>query len=1062
MKKFSLLLAILAFLGLQVTFAQTREISGVVTSADDGGPIPGASVVVKGTTVGIISDMDGKFSLKIPQDAATLVISFMGMTTQEVVLTSQNSYNIKLQSDDIAVDEVVVTAMGVKRVKESVGYSVAIMEQEDITDNAEPDLIRSLSGKIPGVKINTSTGVPGSANKITIRGFTSVLGDNQPLFVVDGVPYSNSTLETTDNRMRRVAGQFSSGIASLDPNDIYRIEILKGAAAAALYGSRAANGVILITTKSGKASGFSRKGFEISIKSSLGFENIANLPTYQNIYGNGVNFEYANANGSWGPAFSDLDSIPTYGTYLDAFPDDFGDSIPYQAYPNNVKDLFNTGIIWENSANIAYGGDNFNFNVTLSDLDHDGYIPFSYFKRQSISAGGNAKLENGLKIGSNLSYSHTDQSGGFFGNNQIGGAASSFARGTWPGRTWDMVGVGYEDPNTGESVTPNGTQFDHPLWSWKHNKHTRVSERTIANINLGYDINSWLSAAYRFGINRNDITQQSITDKYSRAEEGLGEIIREDYKEDIMESTLTLSASFDLTDDLKLNTTLGNNVNQNKTHRLYTTGTELVSDGIYTLANTKSQTVEKDHTYESRIVGLFADVSLGYKDYLFLTATARNDWNSVLYQPETSSLPNDKVSYFYPAVTSAFVFTKALKMDNSILDYGKIRASWAKVGSVGSLGAYDNNTVFEVGISKFGQSLIYNKVDISNPVLSPEFTTEIELGTELRFFKGRASIDFTWYDKTTTDQLIGLTVPTSTGYDKFYTNIGEINNTGIEIGLGLTPLKLKSGFQWDIFTSFTQNKNLVVKISDDIKRFEIMGQMPGYVEEGQPLGIFRGSVDYRDENGNLLIDRQTGLMIADPEDAIIGDPNPDFMLGITNTLTYKNLSISVLFDWKQGGDIYSNSIPSLLGRGVTRDTEDRENVFVIPGVYGDANTGEAILENDQPIPNTTTVSMNELFFGESFAINSADEWAVYDGTVYRIRDLRVNYNLPKQWFDNIFIGSASIGFTGNNLWYFAPNMPKYTNYDPEITSFGLSNLLGVEMSAAPNPRRYSFDVKLTF
>ncbi len=1059
MKKLIGLFVFLIFMSGQIVNAQSTQITGTVTSADDGLGMPGVSVVVKGTTIGASTDIDGKYSLQAAE-SDVLVFSFVGMVSQEITVGSKTVINVVMKSESIGMDEVVVTAFGVKRVEQSMGYSVAIVKESDLTENAEPDLLRSLQGKVAGVNIGTSTGTPGATSKITIRGNTSVLGDNQPLFVVDGVPYSNNTLGTTDANVN--GGQFASGISTLDPNEIASMEVLKGAAAAALYGSRAANGVILITTKSGKDSGFSRKGFEISVKGSIGFEKISNLPDYQNKYGNGVNFEYANANGSWGPAFSTLDSIPTYPTYLTAYPDKYGDKIPYQAYPNNVEDLFDTGIVRETSVNVSHGGESSNFNLTLSELNHDGYIPFSSMKRKSVSVGGSTKLDNGLRIGANLSYTTVDQQGGFYGNNQISGAASSFARALWPGRTWDMAGAPYQDQD-GVSLTPNGTQFDHPLWSWEHNRNISNAERIVGGINLSYEILPWMTASYRAGLNKYNNTQLSITDKYSRAAEGLGKIISDIYSAETLESTFALTMDKDITDDLNLKFTVGQNINQESTNRVAVIGTELVSDGIYTLANTKSQVASSvSGESRNRTIGIFGDFTASYKDYLYLTATARNDWNSVLYQPKSSLLKNKDISYFYPSVAMSFVYSNFFDLEGTPIDFGKIRASWAKVGSVGSLGAYDNNTVFSVGTSKFGQNVIANRSYVTNPVLSPEFTEEIEAGTEMRFFNGRATLDFTWYKKVTTDQLVPLTVPSSTGFSSYYTNIGKITNKGIEIGVGGYPIQQVDGFSWNVFATFTKNTNEVNEISDEIDRFAIDGSQPGFVQTGQALGVFRGSVNARDDEGNLLIDRQTGQFIRAVDDAIIGDPTPDFKVAITNTFKYKRLSLSFLWDWKEGGDIFSNSIPSMLGRGVTTDTEDRENIVVLPGYYGDANTGQPILVDGQKVPNSTGISMNEVYFGESYAINSADEWAVYDGTVYRLRELRLNYDLPKKLFKNNFIGSASVGFTGSNLWYFAPNVPKGTNFDPDITSFGSSNLQGIEVSAAPNPRRYSFDVKFTF
>ena len=500
-------------------------------------------------------------------------------------------------------------------------------------DNAEPDILRSMTGKIPGVTIGAGTGAPGAASKINIRGATSFTGDNQPLFVIDGVPYSNDNIATSDSDASIVGGQFASGISSVDPNDIKNIQILKGGAASALYGSRAANGVVLITTKSGASKvGGVKKGFGVNITSSYGFEEIkSTLPDYQNTYGAGTNFEYANFNGSWGAAFNTIDSIPTPGNLTTNFPDQFGANIPYVARPNNVKDLFDTGIIRENSINITHGGETSTFNLTMSEVDQKGYIPHSGFDRKSFALGGTAQLSEKLNVGGNMSFSHVDQDGPLFGNNQISGGASSFARALWPARHWNWTEWPYENAD-GKPVIPNGG-YDHPLWSWKHNTNNQTIDRTVLGMNASYEILPWLTAGLNAGYNKSVQEQKTVTDIGSRGAEGLGEIRQNRYVTERLESTFTLSLDKDLNEDFNLQATAGFNVSQNDISVFRITGTEIINPGIFNMRNTKSQSVTSDFTTRDRIMGLFAQATLGYKDYLFLTLNGRNDWNSALYLP---------------------------------------------------------------------------------------------------------------------------------------------------------------------------------------------------------------------------------------------------------------------------------------------------------------------------------------------------------------------------------------------------------------------------------------------
>ena len=1037
---------------VQLSFAQEKTISGTVTD-QDGLPLPGVNILVEGTTTGTQSDFDGLYSINASV-GDVLVLSYIGQKNVRMTIGASNTMDVQMEEDAQALEEVVVTAFGIKRKPKSLGYSVASVKSEDITENSEPDLIRSLNGKVPGVDVNVSTGVAGAANKINIRGTTSFQGGNQPLFVVDGTPYSNDELETSD-QVTDSGGSYESGISSLDPNDIANIEVLKGAVAAALYGSRAVNGVIVITTKSGQSGGFSNKKFEVSLNSGLYFEKIANLPEYQNTYGNGTNFNYNNANGSWGARFDSLETIPTWGPLLAAFPDLFGPTVPYVAQPNNVKDLFRTGIVRDNSINVSTANENSNFSLTLSNLDQEGYIPFNTYKRTNISTGGNFKLENGLKVGANLSYSDSEQVGAFFGENQYAGAASSFARTMVLGRTWDF-NLPYEHPVTGAPVVPNGG-YDHPLWSWKHNQIISSVNRTVANVNFSYDFNDHINARYQLGINKYDLGRVEITDKGSRAAAGIGQVRTQDYDSEEIESTFLVTFNYDLAQDLNLNLLVGNNVNQKSTHDVGYTGTGLIADDIFTIKNTANVTADFNDTTRKRIVGVFGDMGLNYKDYLFLNATARNDWSS--------TLPKNGNSFLYPSVSSSFIFTDAFDIGGDILNYGKIRGGWANVGR--DADAYQINKVFGLGDVYAGQPVVFVPTTLGNPDLVPENTEEFEIGADLEFFNRRVMIDFTWYQKSTTDLISEVNVPTSTGYTSFLTNIGEMENKGVEVGLTLIPVRTEN-FSWTSFTSFTKNKNEVKDLIDGLERFPIDVNQIAYVQKGQPYGVFYGTAFARDEEGNYLIEEGGGGVLQATSDAVIGDPTPDFKIGFTNTLKYKTLSLRAQVDWKEGGDFSSSGLAALLGRGVTKDTEDRERTYIIPGFYGNPTTGEAILDGSgNKIPNTTQITMNNLYFSpttnsNTFGINTVDEGTIYDGTVYRLREVALAYDLPKKYLEKTFIGSLSIALIGNNLWYFAPNVPKYTNYDPDVTAYGASNLQGIETQSAPSSKRYGFKINVTF
>ena len=493
----------------------------------------------------------------------------------------------------------------------------------------------------------------------------------------------------------------------------------------------------------------------------------------------------------------------------------------------------------------------------------------------------------------------------------------------------------------------------------------------------------------------------------------------------------------------------------------------MINSGIYHIANTTSLVAvpdpitdgSLDYYQQQRLNAVFADISLGYRDYLFLNLTGRNDWSS--------TLPENNRSYFYPAVASSFVFSEAFNMQSNLLSMGRIRASWAKIGA--DADPYQIYNIYSVRSAYFpfrGLPGMSTPTTSTDPNLTPEFSTEIELGTQLDFFNNRLGIDFAWYDRRSTDQIAPVSVPASTGYQYMVTNFGELQNTGVELGLNIVPVRLPNSLEWSIFSTFTKNRSEVLSLTGDEERIVLaglFGDPSPVLEVGQPYGILRGSISPRDPDGNLLIDPGTGNLLDSREDATVGNPNPDFVLGLSNTFTYKGFTLGMLVDYVHGGDIYSETISSLMGRGVTKDTEDRERVFTIPGYYGDPNTGEALLDADgNKIPNTTHVNLNDLVFTNAFAINSASEWNVFDASVFRIREISLGYTLTREQMGSLPFGSATISLTGRNLWFYALNMPKHTNFDPEINSYGASNVQGVDYSGAPSVKRYGVNLRLTF
>ncbi len=1057
MRKIVTLLTVLMLTSV-LAFSQNRTITGTVND-DTGNPVPFATITQTGTKNASVADANGNFSIQMKGNGS---LSFTAAGYNPVTINpTGNTANAVVTKNASELSAVVVTAAGIKRAEKTVGYAVSKVDPNSLLQKSEPDVLKGLQGKVAGVDIRSGQGTPGAATRIQIRGNSSFFGDNQPLIIVDGVPYSNPQVSTSGALTG--GGAYGSGIADLDPNDIASMNILKGSSAGALYGSRASNGVIIITTKSGSVAR-AKKGMEVTAKSSVSFENIANLPDYQNKFGTGSLGNASNANGSWGKEFMPGDSLAVWPSIGGAYPELYPTGkVAYRAYPNNVRDQFTTGVVLENSVGFNTGDDKTSFALTGSQLNHSGYVPNNKYNRTNFSVGGASKLAIGLNIRGNFSYSRSKQEGGLFGENQVGSTSSQFARTMFLGRSWDP-NVPFEDKD-GNSISWVGDQADNPKWAAKYNKQTSYDERIVAGAHADFKLAKWARVDYNIGSNLFYLNRREITEVSSRNTPG--KLALDNYRRQELESTLLLGLTPNIGEQFSIKATLGTSYNQRTaTDELgrggYKTGNSgYIVRGLYTLNNFLDKDREIFDTYSRRrLFGVFGDLTLGFKNYAFVTVTGRNDISS--------TLPANSRSYFYPSVSGSFVFSDALQINSNVLDFGKIRGGYAKVGR--DADPYNVYNVFALGSSFLGQAIGgVSSNSKGGDALQPEFTKELELGTQLSFFRKRFEIDFTWYDKRSNNLLAGVTTPSSTGYSTYYTNFGGISNKGIEVEAIVRPFMGKT-FSWEIKGVFTQNKNIVTDLTKGMTHMDLGGgttdATTGF-EVGKPWGFLYGTKVLRDSaTGQLLIDPKTGAMIEDPAQGMIGDPNPLYKLGITNTFRYKTFFLSVLFDMTKGGDLYSVTNSSLLGRGVTMDTYDRGAGWIIPGIYGDAVTGQAITVGGKTIPNQTRLSTNDLYFspsgGNTFAINTASEWNVYDATVYRLRELSIGFELPKSLFKNSGISSATFSVTGRNLWYLAPGFPKHSNFDPETSSFGASSIQGLEFSAAPTTKRIGFNLNVTF
>ncbi|HEX8331639.1 MAG TPA: SusC/RagA family TonB-linked outer membrane protein [Segetibacter sp.] len=1071
----SFLLAILCF--AIAGKSQVLPISGKVTD-EKGAPIPSASIVIKGKTAsGTTADAQGNFRISASR-GDVLVISSVNFANQEVTVGSSTTLNVSLDPSSGTLSEVVVTAMGIRRSEKALGYAVSKVDPGTMLQKSEPNILNTLAGKVPGVDIRAGQGAPGAATRIQIRGVSSFTG-GEPLIIVDGVPYSNPIVNTSNPFSG--GGTYGSGLNNLDPNDIESINVLKGAAAASLYGSRAANGVLLITTKSG-APKRGAKPLTVSYRAGYSIEKIADIPDFQNSYGAGANFRAQSSNGSWGAKFgkgviydaggqiigtsaSGVDSIPatTWATMFASYPELFPNGrLAYKANPNNVSSLFNTGSLMEHSVGLNGGGGNSLFNVTLSNVDQEGYITNSSYTKNNVSVGGQTTAGS-LTVGANVSYARSKQIGGFIGAAQS--FLSQWGRTYTMARNWDITGWPSED-RTGRQIGFNDGQYTNPVWAAKHNVITTIDDRIVANVRASYKFSDRVRVDFNAGVNNYSLFRDQIIDKSSlgSADNVLGTLTEVVNRQQEIQGKIVGVFSPKIFDNWSLDLTLGSDVNERTSRGQQVYGVDFVIPGLFNLTNTRRQVFNSDRRSKRRLVGVFADASLGYKNFAFLNLTGRTDL--------TSTLPYKNAQYFYPGVSGSLVWSDAFGLKSNVLDYGKFRAGYARVGN--DAGPHNGEAIFGLNALGFlGQPLAARGGSSFDTELTPEFTTELEMGTDMRFFKGRIGLEATWYDKRSTDLIYSLNLPQTTGFSSFFTNLGEIRNTGWELALDVKPVSTKN-FEWNVRGIFTKNRNTVEKLIAGLTRAQLGGY--NWIEPGKPYGYLRGSFSARDSaTGQLLINSVSGMPFLDPNDGMVGDPNADFKLGLTNTVSFKGFELSVLWDMTKGGDFYSETINGMLGRGVTRDTEDREKNRVITGLYGNPtpvpgadgqNHYTPMLSGGKPIPNQTRVTTNDLFFtagtGASFATNGAFEYSVFDGTVYRLREISLGYGLPKSWISKLKLTDVTLSVSGRNLWFLAPNVPKYTRFDPDINSVVGAGTQGVETGGAPSTKRYGINLNVVF
>ncbi|WP_419701857.1 SusC/RagA family TonB-linked outer membrane protein [Mucilaginibacter sp. NFX135] len=1026
------------FCTASMAFAQNKTVTGIVTSKDDGLPIPGVTVKIKGTTTGAQTNANGKYSLSAPT-GATLVFSFIGYTSIEKPVA--DVVNVVLVPANNQLTEVVVTALNISREAKTIGYSSSTLKSADLTKARDANVLNSMAGKIAGVRINAQSGTLGGSTKIVIRGVNSFNG-NSPLFVIDGLTVSDNTSAggTIANNV-----DFGNRVGDLSPDDIESMTVLKGAAATALYGSRALDGAVIITTKKGKKGTFS-----VDINSSVRFDNPLILPKFQNDYAQGNQGVFANTQlNGWGPKIT--------GQLVNQFPN-FTTGSPQsalKAYPDNVKDFFQTGVSAINNISFGGGDDKSDYRVSFSSANEKGIIPESSLDRYTLAVNTGRNFSD--KLSSRFSGSYTniaaDGRPSQSSNNQSAIISSIYGL----PRTVDINALknNVVDPITGaQQFLAPGRLGNNPYWIMNYNKNSNTVDRFTGTYNLTYKPVTWLNLSNTFGADiyteKRSLILRKGTAGFLPGQFTKFDLLSKQVNDDFI-ATITQD---NLVKDFKFKLVLGGNINQRFNQTNQVDANNLTIDQLYTYSNAASTTATLGYQ-KRRLLGVYGDLSIGYKDFLYLDVTGRNDW--------TSTLPVESRSYFYPSVSGSFVFSEVLK-DKGLdwLSFGKLRASWASVGS--DLAPYQLDYQYTPTSTVFLQYVNANAIvfpagpiataftsprALPNTNLKPQKENSYEFGAELKFLNNRIGLDFTYYHSNIKNQLISITVPPSTGYFAKVVNAGVIQNSGIEATLNLVPLKYKD-FEWNIDVNFAKNSQKVKELLPGLNLYNVASGYSGLQIQaavGQSLGLYGGQFS-KSPDGQYIIDPTSGLRIV-TQGKRLGNIYADWTGGLNNTFRYKGFTLSSLIDIRKGGVFFSGTVSNLRTSGLAAETGgDRSQMIVDKGVN---------LVNGAYVPNTKAINAQNYWSWIASTTNT--EGNVFDAGFIKLREVQFAYQLPSKLFKSSFVKGIQIGVEGRNLWLIKSHVP---HVDPELNFFGSGSIgEGVEFNSIPSTRTFGMNLRVS-
>jgi TonB-linked SusC/RagA family outer membrane protein len=1055
-----------------LAFAQERTVTGTVTAKDDGLPIPGASVKLKGGAIATQTNANGAFSIKVTGNNPVLIISYIGNTSQEIRVGASNMVNATLAPDNKQLGEVVVTALGISKAKKTLGFSTTTINNEELNRASVVSPLQGLMGKIAGASISTTSGSPGGSTKIILRGYSSITGSSQPLFIVDGVPINNDRPGGLVSGIGSLGYNYDFGNAANDinPDDIESITVLKGASSTNLYGSRGSNGVIVITTKRGKAG-----QFKVDFSSAASYTKISMVPQFQKKFGQGWDGTFIpSENGSWGPALDGV--VRPWGAVVN------NSQLlkPFSYIDNNYRDAFDLGAEYNNNITISGGNESSTYRFTYGNIASDGILPTDAdsYKRNNLNFVGSTKYKN-FDITSSINY--VAKTTKFV---EVGGAKSASVTGNFyedilqmpsdiPIR--DLKNYKNQYFNVDNYFTPFASN---PYYSIYENGSKSNSDRVYGNVDMHLKATDWMTLQFQQGYDisnydnkiyhaKNAPTPGSYNDggnvEGATRQAYTGDVILGAEKYFEFDSKLQALFNKKITNDFSFDGLLGLNLNDRGGKGFYSGVEDLTIPGIYTISNSLNKPTTNSYEQHRRLFGAYASTTFGYKDYLYLTLNARNDWSS--------TLPTDQRSYFYPGANLSFLPSEVLDLKAAKINFWKLRASYGQTGKDASPYSVFNTirpsiipvrgTGTTIAFPIGGVSAYTVNDQLNNSSLQPEITSELELGTEVKFFDNRLGFDFTYYNKVSDHQALPVDIAPSTGYQSFSVNFGKVRNRGIELAVNIKPLVNK--FKWDIDYTFSRNRNMVLSLPNGLKQYVINeaydAQFLAIV--GQPLGVFKAPVPKTDPLGRTIVNESNGLPIAATDSEIYGTMQNDFMMGLNNSFSYKGFRLSFLLDYRKGGKFYSGTADLLnfTGNDVKTLYNDRRP-FVVPNSVienVDANGKSTYSENTIPIGEGLIDDYNYHSSNKAMAYKNR----ILDKSFLKLREITLGYTLPKTFTSKFKASQATVSIFSRNIILWLPKDNR--TIDPELSSygFGLGSEFG-EFRTGPSTMNFGASLKVSF